>query len=199
MKVIGVTGGVGAGKSTVLEILKEVYGAKLLLADEIGRELMEPGGACFAPVVKVFGETVVRPDGRLDRGKIAELVFGDKEALGRLNGIIHPAVRREIEARLDRFREAERQSGVFSFGVIESAILLEAGYEEICEEIWYVHTAKETRISRLMETRGYTRERCLKVMESQMEEEVFKKRASAILENDGSMEQMRSQIKKLMV
>ncbi len=199
MKVIGVTGGVGAGKSTVLEILEEVYGAKPLLADEIGRELMEPGGACFFPVVEAFGKTVVRPDGMLDRGKIAGLVFGDDEALDRLNGIIHPAVRQEIEARLDRLREEERRNGVPVFAVIESAILLEAGYEDICKEIWYVYASKETRISRLMETRGYTRERCLKVMESQMEEGEFKRRASAILENDGSRKQMEIQIEKLMI
>ena len=147
MKVTGVTGGVGAGKSMVLELLKKEYGARLFPADEIGRKLMEPKGACFAPVVKAFGKAVVKADGRLDRGKIAEIVFGDEEALGQLNGIIHPAVRREIETGLQKLKEED-------LAVIESAILLEAGYEDICEEIWYVYAPEEIRISRLMEKIG---------------------------------------------
>ncbi len=200
MRVIGVTGGVGAGKSMVLEILKSEYGARLLSADEIGRELMEPEGACFTPVIEMFGKAVVRADGRLDRGKIAEQVFGDGEALERLNGIIHPAVRREIEDRLRKWKNEE--GGETAEGeclaVLESAILFEAGYEEICGEIWYVYASDETRIRRLTESRGYTRERCLKVMESQMGEQELRSRASAVIDNNGSIEQVRGQIGALL-
>ncbi len=200
MRVIGVTGGVGAGKSTVLEILKDEYGARLLPADEIGRELMEPEGACFAPVIETFGKAVVGADGRLDRGKIAEIVFKDKAALERLNGIVHPGVRREIKERLHRRREEEERGEEAKeyLAVIESAILFEAGYEEICEEIWYVYASEETRIRRLTESRGYTRERCLKVMESQMGEAELRRRASAVIENDGDIEQVRGQIGTLL-
>lgn len=200
MKIIGVTGGVGAGKSMVLEILKNEYGARLLSADEIGRELTEPGAACFGPVVKAFGEDVVGADGRLDRGKLAGTVFGDTEALERLNGIIHPAVRREIEERLSRWKHEESRGGGAQecLSVIESAILLEAGYEEICEEIWYVYAPEETRIRRLEESRGYTRERCLRVMERQMGEAELRRRASVTIENDGDIGQVREQIRKLL-
>ena len=186
MRVIGVTGGVGAGKSTVLEILKDEYGARLLPADEIGRELMEPEGACFAPVIETFGKAVVGADGRLDRGKIAEIVFKDKAALERLNGIVHPGVRREIKERLHRRREEEERGEEAKeyLAVIESAILFEAGYE--------------ARIRRLTESRGYTRERCLKVMESQMGEAELRRRASAVIENDGDIEQVRGQIGTLL-
>ncbi|MCI8505198.1 MAG: dephospho-CoA kinase [Lachnospiraceae bacterium] len=191
MRVIGVTGGVGAGKSMVLEFLKKEHKAKLFCADEIGRELMKPDGACFAPVVRAFGEAVVKADGELDRGEIAKIVFGDEEALGRLNGIIHPAVRREIETGLEELKEEE-------LAVIESAILLEAGYEDICEEIWYVYAKEETRINRLMESRGYSRERCLEVMKSQMGEEELRRRATAVIENDGDKEAVREQIQALL-
>ncbi len=200
MRVIGVTGGVGAGKSMVLAILKNEYGARLLSADEIGRELMEPGAACFCPVVKAFGEDVVGADGRFDRGKLAGTVFEDAKALECLNGIIHPAVRQEIEERLGRWKYEESREGDAQacLAVIESAILLEAGYEEICEEIWYVYASEETRMRRLEESRGYTRERCLRVMEHQMGEEEFRERASVTIRNDGDIEGMREQIRELL-
>ncbi len=196
MRVIGVTGGVGAGKSMILEILKKDYGARLLPADEIGRELMEPEGACFAPVTGAFGKAVVGADGRMNRGKLAEMVFGDKEALGRLNGIIHPAVRREIECRLHKWTEEEEKGADEKehLAIIESAILLEAGYEDICGEIWYVYASEKTRIRRLMESRGYTRERCFHVMENQMGDAWFRNRASAVIDNDGDIESVREQI-----
>ncbi|MCI8466504.1 MAG: dephospho-CoA kinase [Lachnospiraceae bacterium] len=201
MKVIGVTGGVGAGKSMVLEILKETYKARILSADEIGRELMEPGSACFEPVVDLFGTDVIGMDGRLDRGKIAGIVFRNEEALGQLNALIHPAVRREIEARLYRWKEEEALGGNIQkrLVVMESAILLEAGYEEICEEVWYVYASKELRMKRLEESRGYSKERCLKVMENQMEETELRKRATVVIENDGSREWTKEQIKRLLV
>lgn len=194
MRIIGVTGGVGAGKSTVLKVLKEEYGAELLMADEIGRELMEPGAACFRPVIEVFGETVIGEDGRLNRGKIAEAVFKDPEALKKLNGIIHPAVRREIERRLSLLRMTEPEKTA----VIESAILIEAGYEEICPEIWYVRADKETRIGRLMESRGYSREKCLEVMANQMADEELLARVTAVINNGGSRTSTKEQIASLM-
>ncbi len=200
MRVIGVTGGVGAGKSMVLEILEKEYGARLLPADEIGRELTEPGGACFAPVAGLFGEALVRADGRLDRGALAGLVFENREALERLNGIVHPAVRREIEDRLRRGEEEEggEADAKERPAVIESAILFEAGYEDICSETWYVYAPEEMRIRRLTESRGYSRSRCLKVMENQMGEKELRRRASAVIENDGGRERTEEQIKALL-
>lgn len=195
MKVIGVTGGVGAGKSMVLEILEKEYGAVLLPADEIGRRLMEPGAACYGPVIKKFGEAVRGTDGRLDRRKISDMVFGNTEALKLLNEIIHPAVRSEIEYRLEKGRNGNHPVQI---SVIESAILLEAGYEDICDEIWYVYASEETRIGRLMKNRGYTRERCIRVMENQMKEAGFRERAAAVIENEGCREWVQEQIGMLL-
>lgn len=189
MKIIGVTGGVGAGKSTVLDILKREYGAKILMADDIGKELMEPGAACFGQVVDIFGKEITDETGRLDRKKIAGEVFRDKAALDRLNAIIHPAVRKEIEDRLNQFREAGAR-----LCVIEAAILLEAGYGELCDEIWYIHADAEKRIERLMAARGYTRKKCLEIMNNQLPEETFKRSASVVISNDGSREETKEQI-----
>lgn len=189
MKIIGVTGGVGAGKSTVLDILKKEYGAQILLADEIGKELMEPGKTCFQPVIDAFGKQIVDKEGRLDRRKISEIVFKDKTELERLNAIIHPAVQKEIELRLEYFRSAGS-----SLSVIESAILIEAGYEEICNEIWYIYVTSEKRIQRLMESRGYTREKCLEIMDNQLADEEFRRSAAVVIDNGGTVEETKEQI-----
>ncbi len=189
MKIIGVTGGVGAGKSTVLEILREEYGAGILMADEIGRELMEPGGACFAQVRDAFGEGVIKQDGTLDRRKIASVVFQDQTALKRLNGIIHPAVRKETEKRLQ-----DLETSGTDIAVIETAILFEAGYEDICDVVWYVYADEETRIQRLMEGRGYGRDKCREIMANQMLDNEFRKRSDAVIDNSGSREDTKEQI-----
>ncbi|QNM05914.1 dephospho-CoA kinase [Qiania dongpingensis] len=189
MKIIGVTGGVGAGKSTVLEILKEDYGAGILMADEIGRELMEPEGACFAQVRDAFGEGVMKRDGTLDRGKIASAVFRDQAALKRLNGIIHPAVRKETERRLQDLEISGKE-----IAVIETAILFEAGYEDICDVVWYVYADEETRIQRLMKSRGYGRDKCREIMANQMPDSEFRRRSGVVIDNSGSREDIKEQI-----
>ncbi len=189
MRIIGVTGGVGSGKSTVLEILRTEYGAGILEMDALGRRLMEPGEACFDAVVREFGKDFLLRDGRLDRKRLAEKVFRDEEALGALNAIVHPAVRREVERGLSAFRAEGR-----SLAVLESAILLEAGYREVCSEIWYVRADREVRIRRLMESRGYTRERCEAVMKNQKDQEELSAAADRILDNDGDLKELKEQI-----
>ncbi len=189
MRIIGVTGGVGSGKSTVLELLRTEYGAGILEMDALGRRLMEPGEACFDAVVREFGRNFLLRDGRLDRKRLAEKVFRDEEALGALNAIVHPAVRREVERGLSAFRAEGR-----SLAVLESAILLEAGYREVCSEIWYVRADREVRIRRLMESRGYTRERCEAVMKNQKDQEELSAAADRILDNDGDLKELKEQI-----
>ena len=193
MRIIGVTGGVGAGKSTVLEMLKQEFGAELLVADEIGKRLMEPDGACFRPVAELFGREILTETGGLDRKKIAELVFQDRDRLTALNQIIHPAVRAEIEKRLSDLERDGKETAV-----IESAILLEAGYEEICGEIWYIYADCETRIRRLEASRGYSRKKCLEVMSNQLPEETFREKATAVIDNSGDAARTKEQIATLM-
>ena len=123
MLKIGVTGGVGAGKSLVLSYLKEHHGARIIMLDEVGRELMQPDGACFKPVVDLFGTEVVKPDGTLDRPLIAKRMLADDDLRIKLNGIIHPAVLHETMNRIYRAED----EGVRLL-VLESAILLETNY-----------------------------------------------------------------------
>ena len=120
--VIGITGGIGAGKSTVSSILKEEYGAYLIEADKIGHEVMLPGEICYHQVVNRFGRGILKLDGTIDRGLLGGIVFSDEEALHCLNAIIHPAVKQEVKKRV-----AESDASLIA---VEAALLLQDNYDE---------------------------------------------------------------------
>ncbi len=191
MRVIGVTGGVGAGKSRVLEYLENRWEAFVIQADLAGHQVMEPGGVCFDRVLALFGESVRKADGTLDRKKIGDIVFQDEELLTRLNSIIHPAVKEEILRRLE-----EQERGGRELCVVEAALLLEDHYEKFCDEIWYVFAEEEVRVERLMSSRGYTREKALGIIRNQASEEFYRSHADRIIENNGDWEETCARIDK---
>ena len=187
MKTIGVTGGVGAGKSTLLAFLEKTYGARVLRCDEIGHDLMEPGGACYGPVSSLF-PAAVKEDGVLNRVVISQEVFASEEKREALDAIIHPAVMDVLMT--EKKRQEEKGCPLF---VVEAALLFEAGYEKNCDETWAVHVPLEKRIERLIESRGYTREKALSIARRQMGEEEFLSRADRVIENAATMEEAFSQ------
>ena len=157
MKVVGITGGVGSGKSVVMNILKEKYGAEVILADLVAHDLMEPGQQNYLDIVEAFGEGILAQDKTIDRPALAKVVFGNQERLARLNAITHPNVKKEIFHRIDGIKE----KGEASFIAVEAALLLEEGYQKDFDTMWYVYVDEATRIERLKEGRGYTEEKCL--------------------------------------
>lgn len=179
IKVLGITGGVGAGKSTALRYLEEAYRACVLEADKIAHLLMEPGEPCYGGITAYFGSQVLREDGCLDRGKLGKIVFSDPEKLCKLNEIVHPAVKAYIRDRICQ----ERKARLAPFVAVEAALLLEDGYEEICDEIWYLYASEQVRIRRLMASRGYTRERARQIMGNQLPEETFRERCQFVVDN----------------
>ena len=181
--VIGVTGGVGAGKSTVLRYLQEKWQADILVLDDVSREMLEIGGLCYDETIALFGRDVVLPDGRLDRGKIARIVFSDEEKKKALNGLIHPAVRRTSDAFGSEARSRGR--GVY---VIEAALLIEEHYDEICDELWYIYAGEDVRAKRLAESRGYDAERIRHMMANQLSPEQFLAGCSVRIDNGGEPE-----------
>lgn len=195
MKIIGLTGGVGCGKSTVASVIKENFNAAVLIADDIGAELMKPGQSCYREVVAAFGNEVVAADGNLDRKKIAAIVFADDVKLSILNGIIHPQVKEYIKAEIQKIKQDDEKKYVF----IESAIILKCGYDDICDEFWYVSAPYEERVRRLKTSRGYSDAKIEAIMDSQNKEEEFEKQCSIILENDGDIKKIFSQLKILLV
>ncbi len=176
MKVLGITGGVGCGKSTVLAYLKECYGAYLIECDQIARELQEAGGVCVPPMTELLGERIVKEDGTIDRQEIARMVFADRSLLEELNGIVHPAVKARV-------RELIRQQRECRLIVIEAALLLDDHYDEICDEIWYIYADEDTRRKRLKSSRGYTDERITQMFRSQRTDESFRALTQVTIDN----------------
>ena len=131
MKVIGVTGGVGSGKSVILSILEKEYGAQTILADLVAHDLMEPGAKSYMEIVETFGDSILQEDGAIDRQKLGSIVFADEKKLEQLNGITHPNVKEEIKRRIAKIRK----KGEASMIVLEAALLIESGYEDIYDEL----------------------------------------------------------------
>ena len=189
-KTYGVTGGAGTGKSEVMRLLREDFGGFTILSDDVARDLMHQGGTSYQLIVDHFGQEVVGEDGELDRNRLAQIVFQDKEELEKLNNMTHPYVRKEIIRLL---KEAEA-SGLYPFAALESAILLECGYEDICDEFWYVYSSPEIRRARMKETRGYSDEKVDAVMKSQMQDEQAMQMCDFVIVNNSTLEEVKRQL-----
>lgn len=194
MKIIGITGGVGSGKSGVLSLLKKNYGAYILEADKLAHVLMQPDGPTYHPIIDCFGVEIVASDGSIDRKKLGAIVFHDADQLERLNAITHPAVRTEI----DRQIAAARQTGGYTYFALEAALLLEEGYDAVCDEIWYIYVDPETRIQRLMAGRGYSREQCISIFESQSDDSYYRSHSRYVIDNSKDFENTELQIDNLL-
>ena len=192
MKVYGITGGAGTGKSEVIKMLQQNFGGCVIMSDEVARELMQKGNISYQLIVEYFGRDILMDDGEIDRMKLADHVFNNKEALEKLNSMTHPYVKDEIRKLI---AEAEA-SGECRFVALESAILLECGYEDICDEFWYVYTKPEIRRQRMKETRNYSDEKVDSVMRNQQPDEVFFEQCSFVIKNNTTLSDVYAQLKK---
>lgn len=191
IKTIGVTGGVGCGKSVVMEMLEKEFGGMVILADLTAHELMQPGGESYRQILEEFGEEILAEDSTIDRNRLSALVFQDPKKLARLNEITHPNVITEIMRRL---QEAD-QAACVPFAAVEAALLLESGIAEEMDTLWYIHADVDTRLKRLQEGRGYSYEKSLSVMEKQRKEEDFRKACPVVIDNSGTVEETRTQVR----
>ena len=189
MRTIGITGGVGAGKSTVLAYLEEKYNAFVIQADEVGHIVMEPGQACYQPVIDLFGKEVIKNDKTIDRKRVSDVVFGQPVFLTRLNGIIHPAVKQYILKSLEEQKRKGRK-----LCIVEAALFLEEHYQDFCDEVWYIYTDEAVRRERLKSSRHYTDEKITRMIASQPVEEVFRKACTVVIDNSGDFEATKRQI-----
>ena len=194
MITIGITGGVGAGKSTVLDFLEEKYQAYVMKADEIGHLVMEPGQSCYEPVIALFGRQIIKNDKTIDRRQVSDVVFSHPELLEKLNQIIHPAVKQYILQEVER----EKRLGKLDFFFLEAALLIEDGYGELVDELWYIHADKDVRARRLKESRGYSEEKINRILASQLSEEAFRQHCDVVIENNGDVNQLRLQVLRLL-
>ena len=190
MKLIGLTGGVGSGKSTVAGILREL-GAAVIDADEATHAVYEPGTAGFEAVVREFGESIVR-DGRIDRERLGRLVFNDEESRRRLNAIVHPLVREWMAART-----AEAIEGGAQVVVQDVPLLYENGLEGLFSSVVLVYAPEEVQVERLVKGRGFTEERARAVIGAQLPIDEKRRRAHHVIDNSGTPEQTRSQVEEI--
>lgn len=168
MKIIGITGGVGAGKTQILEYLNNKYGATICMADEVGKKLQKKGTECFDEIVAHFGNEILDEKGELDRAKLSDIVFADRVELSVLNGIVHPRVKEEIQKKITR--EERKNTNLM---LIEGALLIEDHYEEICDELWYVYVEDSIRRKRLKYARGYEDSKVDQIFEAQLPKDLF--------------------------
>ncbi|MCH4281049.1 dephospho-CoA kinase [Mediterraneibacter sp. NSJ-151] len=193
MKVIGITGGVGSGKSQVLGYLEKTYKAKVCQLDEVGKELQKRGKPCFQKIVETFGEQVIGEDGELNRPVLSSIVFQDADKLEMLNEIVHPQVKVEVTRQI--IEEQKKDTPLF---VIESALLPEAGYEDICQDMWYIYTKEAIRRERLKASRGYSDERITRMIASQNSEELFREVCTHVIDNSGDFKDTEKQIGEIL-
>ena len=190
MMTIGITGGVGAGKSQILSYIEERYNSKVIRADEVAHLLEEPGHECYDRIVALLGSDVLQEDGAIDKKKMAAVIFNDKEKLSGINAIIHPEVKKYIIEQI----QTEKKAEVIDFLFIEAALLIEEHYDEIVDEMWYIHTDIEIRSKRLAQSRQYSAERIANIMRGQLSEEEFRKHCSVVIINNGDLEETYKQI-----
>jgi dephospho-CoA kinase len=185
--VIGLTGGIGSGKSTVTAVLQE-QGATILDADKVGHEVYQPGRPAFQEVVDAFGEEIVAADGTIDRKKLGTIVFSDPRNLSRLNSITHPRMKGMMRDKLSKLRK----DGV-DITVIEAAILFEAGWDDLADEVWVTIVPPDVAAKRTSERSGLPQEQVLERIRAQMSNEERSRRADVIIDTDCDIEDTRRQ------
>lgn len=193
MKVIGITGGIGCGKSEVLKYL-ESRGAYIIEADKLAHSLMRKGQKIYDDIVDEFGESILSADGEIDRSEFSRVVFGDEASLAKLNSIVHPAVKEYILNDID----AKKNGGNMDYYIIEAALLIQDGYKDICDEIWYVYADVDTRLDRLVKGRGGEASKYISVMNNQADENYYRLYSDKVIDNSGDFEKTQNVLKALL-
>ena len=192
MRVIGITGGVGAGKSALLSYVKEHYQCRVILADEVAHLVEEPGQECYRALVRLLGNEILNPDRTIDKKRMAEKIFTDSAVLEQVNAIVHPAVKEFILREIAQSRRKEKEDFLF----VEAALLIECGYGEILDELWYIHAREDVRRSRLKAGRAYSDEKIDRILGEQLSEEEFRRYCGVVIDNSGSFAEACLQIDK---
>ena len=192
MKVIGITGGIGAGKSELLSYISAHYRCRIILSDQVANEVKEKGTACYDAIVELLGKSVLEPDGEISRNRMAARIFADKALLTKVNAILHPAVNTFIMDTIEEEREKKEMDYLF----IEAALLIESGYEHVVDQMWYIYAPDEIRRKRLKESRGYPDQKITKILEKQLSEEAFRAHCDVVIDNSADLAHAYLQIDK---
>jgi dephospho-CoA kinase len=189
MRTIGLTGGIGSGKSTVTNILAEL-GAPVIDADKVGHAIYEPGGPAYADMIATFGEGILAPDRTIDRRRLGPIVFADPAALKRLNSIVHPKMFQRMREMVAAMRAAGESKPI----VVEAAVLIEANWQPLCDEIWLVVTSQQRVIERVERDRGLKPEQTEARIRAQLSDDERRRHATLVITNDGTLDELRAQV-----
>lgn len=192
MRTIGLTGGIGSGKSTVAAMLAQL-GAYVVDADRVGHEVYQPGTPGWSAVVDAFGRAVVASDGRIDRQALGAVVFSDPAQLGRLNAIVHPLIRDAVRARVDAALADQPDRPV----VVEAALLIEAKWYELVDEVWVVVASRERVVRRVTESRPIDAAALQSRIDAQLGDDERLRVADVVIANDGTLEDLRRRVEML--
>ncbi len=193
MKVVGVTGGVGSGKSEVLSILEKDFNCGIIRTDDVARDLCEPGGICLEKIVENFGTDILTEDGHLNRPEMANIVFSDPDKMAVLNGCIHPYVYDWVRNQVKLWKE----EGKFSMIAVEAALPESLKTMGVCESLWYVYVKQEIRRERLRASRGYTDEKMDAMFATQMSDEIFMRYCDVVIDNNADIAHIKNQLNAL--
>ncbi len=191
MKVIGLTGGIGSGKSTVARFLAEL-GAVILDADKVGHEALKPGSAVCQQVVNAFGKQIVTASGDIDRAKLGKIVFSDAGALARLNRIMHPPMSGMVKEQLDKYQ----QEGV-RVVVLEAPLLLEASWQSMVDEVWVTVASEDTVMERIKERSGLPEAEIRARLRSQLSTEERVQYADIVIDTECSLDELKATVREL--
>ena len=196
MRFIGVTGGVGAGKSAILRFLENEYNAYVVRADELAATLMQPGHRCYDRLREAFSDIpdLLDESGAFRKDGLVTQIFADDDRRALMNSIVHPEVKEEIIRDVEEHKKAKDTE----LYVLEAALLIEDGYEAVCDELWYIYASKKTRISRLKETRGYSDERIADIMGAQLSDDEYIRHCRYVIDNDGDRNRAFEQIRMIL-
>ena len=192
MRTIGLTGGIGSGKSTATRILVEL-GAEVIDADRVGHEVYRAGTPGWEKIVQSFGTEVVGDDGEIDRKRLGAIVFADPKRLAELNSLVHPLIREEVRRRLDDRRSVGSKTPI----VVEAAVLIEAKWFTLVDEVWLIVADRDSVHRRVAAQRGLDRAAIEARMRSQVSDDERRRHAQVVVDNSGSEEDLRAALTRL--
>jgi dephospho-CoA kinase len=188
--IIGITGGIGAGKSTVLGYIRDNYNCLVIFSDDVANDIKKKGYPAYDELVTLLGKEVLSEDGEIDKAKMASAIFNNKNLLKKVNNILHPAVNTFIINIIEK----ERALGTYDFVFVEAALLIENGYDKIVDELWYVYASEESRRLRLKASRGYSDEKIDDILGKQLDDATFREHCSFVIDNSGELSKASEQI-----
>ena len=206
MRFIGITGGIGAGKSEILKFIRDHYKCEIYLADEVAHFVKEPMQPAYLALIDLLGTDILEEDADgsrkvgnpIDKGRMANKIFSDADLLKETNAIIHPAVK---DFLLDKLAKAKakaegNEADAVELFFVEAALLLETGYKELVDEMWYIYASVPVRSERLRQARGYSDEKIASIMQQQKDEAFYRQGCDFVIDNSGDLEDSCRQIRK---